>query len=115
MTGPNRGASRVKAWVAVVAVSLATALVTFAVFFLLGGFMLLVALNGFTSRQARPVFVIYAALMFGGSTLVASLINWLVIRRGFPAAGLNAWAAFLPAAACAAVLLLAPSLVFIFA
>lgn len=115
MTEQNRGASRVKAWAAMTAVSLAVAVLTFGLFFLLGGFMLLVALNGFTGAQARPVFVVYTALTFGGATLVAALINWLILRRGFPAAGIPTWAALLPAAAIAFVLLVAPALVFIYA
>lgn len=115
MAEQNRGAARVRAWAAMLVVSAAVALVTFAVFFLLGGFMLLVALNGFTSKQAEPVFIVYTALMFAGATIVAALCNWLILRRGFPAAGLPAWLALVPAAGFAFCLLVAPALFFIYA
>ena len=115
MIEQKRGASRLKAWAAMIAVSLTVALLTFAVFFLLGGFMLLVALNGFTGRQAQPIFLVYTALMFGGATLVAATFNLIVLRRGFPAAGIPPWTALLPAAGFAFILLAVPALLFIYA
>ena len=115
MIEQKRGTARVKAWAAMVAASLGVAIVVFVVFFLIGGFMLLVGLNGFNERQARPVFLVYTALMWGGATLVAFLFNWLIIRRGFPHAGLPVWAGLPPAAAFAFLLLALPALFFIFA
>jgi hypothetical protein len=96
------------------AVSLGVVLLAFVIFGLFGGFMLLVGLNGFTSKQAEPVFLVYTVLVTGGATLVAFLLNWLIIRRGFPAAGLPAWAGLFPAAALAFLLLAVPALFFIY-
>jgi hypothetical protein len=88
------------------AASLVVAAVAFVLFGLVGGFVLLIGLNGFTGAQAEPIFIAYFVLVFGVTTLVAALFNWLIIRRGFPAAGLSGWAAVVPAAASAMGLLL---------
>lgn len=97
--------ARRKAWVAMIITSLAVAAFTFVVCGLFGGFILMVALNGFSERQAQPIFIAYVVIVLGGCTLVAALLNWLILRRGFPAAGLPSWAALAPAAASAAGLL----------
>ncbi|HEV3468348.1 MAG TPA: hypothetical protein VG148_03445 [Pyrinomonadaceae bacterium] len=97
--------ARRKAWAAMFAASAAVAVVAFFIFGVFGGFVLLVALNGFSESQAAPVFVVYFVFVFGATTLVAALFNWLIIRRGFPAAGLSGWAALVPAAASAVGLL----------
>lgn len=114
MTNHNSRPARWKAWAAMLVVSLTVAGLAFVVFILMGGLMLIVGLNGMTSKQAEPIFLIYTLLVFGGATLVAALCNWLVIRRGFPAAGLPSWAALVPAAFAAGVVLAAPALVFIY-
>jgi uncharacterized membrane protein YhaH (DUF805 family) len=88
------------------AASLAVAAVAFVIFGLVGGFVLLIGLNGFSERQAQPIFIIYFVIVFGLTTLVAALFNWLIIRRGFPAAGISGWAALVPAVSAAVGLLL---------
>lgn len=97
------------------AASLAVAVASFFVFGVFGGFMLLVALNGFSERQAQPVFIIYFVLVLGLTTLVAALFNWLIIRYGFRAAGVSGWAAFVPAVASSlGLLLVGPALAVVF-
>jgi len=88
------------------AASLAVAVVTFVVVVLGGGFVLLVGLNGFNGRQAEPIFIAYFVVVLGGCTLVAALFNWLILRWGFPHAGVSSWAALVPAAAASFGLLL---------
>lgn len=102
----NSRPGRRKAWVAMCAASVAVALASFFVFGVFGGFMLLIGLNGFSERQAQPIFIAYFAIVLGLTTLVAALFNWLIIRRGYPAAGLPGWVALVPAAASALGLLL---------
>ncbi|HWS55152.1 MAG TPA: hypothetical protein VN228_13535 [Pyrinomonadaceae bacterium] len=106
---------RRKAWLAMSAASVAVAVVSFFVFGVFGGFMLLVALNGFSEKQAAPVFVIYFVVALGLTTLVAAFFNWLIIRYGFRAAGISGWAAFVPAAASSlGLLLVGPTLAVVF-
>lgn len=106
LTDHNPRPARRKAWLAMCAASLVVAAVAFVLFGLVGGFVLLIGLNGFTEKQAAPVFITYFVLVFGLTTLVAALFNWLIIRRGFPAARLSGWLAFVPAVASAVGLLL---------
>ncbi|MDQ3806029.1 MAG: hypothetical protein M3416_19635 [Acidobacteriota bacterium] len=106
VTNHHSRPARRKAWLAMCVASLAVAAVAFVIFGLVGGFVLLIGLNGFTEKQATPIFITYFVLVFGITTLVAALFNWLIIRRGFPAAGLSGWAAFVPAAASSVGLLL---------
>jgi hypothetical protein len=94
--------------------SLVVAVLTFVVFGLFGGFMLMVGLNGMTGKQAEPIFLAYFVLVLGGCAVVAALLNWLILRRGFPSAGLRSWAALVPAAVASAVLLLVgPVVIFV--
>lgn len=86
--------------------SLAVAVVSFVLFGLIGGFVLLVGLNGFSGSQAEPIFIAYFIFVLGASSLVAALFNWLILRRGFPGAGLSAWAALVPALVSAVGLLI---------
>lgn len=104
LTDPHTRRARRKAWIAMFVTSLLVAALTFVVFGLLGGFMLMVGLNGMSERQAQPVFLVYFALVLGGCALVTTLINWLILR-GLPAAGLRARAALVPAAVASAGLL----------
>lgn len=85
--------------------SLAVAAVTFVLFGLFGGFALLVALNGFSERQAYPFIITYFILVLAGCALFAALLNWLIIRRGFPASGLRPRAALVPAGVASLALL----------
>jgi hypothetical protein len=93
--------------------SLLVAVLTFVVFGLFGGFMLMVGLNGMTGRQAEPIFLAYFVIVLGGCALVATLLNWLILRRGFPSAGLRTRAALVPAAlASAGLLFVGPAIIF---
>lgn len=106
--------ARWKAWLAMWGASVAVAVASFVVFGLFGGFMLLVALNGFSERQAQPVFLAYFVFVLVVTTLAAALFNWLIIRYGFRAAGLRGWAAFVPAAVVSVgLLVVGPALAFI--
>ena len=102
----NSQPARRKAWLAMFAASAVVAVGAFFILGVFGGFMLIVALNGFSERQAQPIFIGYFVFVFGATTLVAALFNWLIIRRGFPAAGLSGWLSLVPAAASAVGLLL---------
>jgi hypothetical protein len=94
--------------------SLLVAVLTFVVFGLFGGFMLMVGLNGMTGRQAEPIFLVYFVIVLGGCAVVATLLNWLILRFGFPASGLRSWAALVPAAAASATLLfVGPAIIFV--
>lgn len=105
LTGPDTQRARQRAWIAMFVTSLAVAAVAFVLFGLFGGFVLLVALNGFSERQAYPIIITYFILVLAGCALVAALLNWLIIRRGFPASGLHRRAALVPAAAASLGLL----------
>lgn len=60
---------------------------TLAVFGLFGGFVLLVALNGFGGAEGLAVMIVYALLVVAGNAAATSLFNWLILRgraRGRP-------------------------------
>jgi hypothetical protein len=104
---------RLLAWLAMCVASVAVAVVSFVVFGLFGGFMLIVGLNGFSEKQAQPVFLTYFLIVLVITTLAGTLLNWLIIRYGFRAAALRGWVAFVPAAAASvALLIVGPALAF---
>lgn len=114
LTDPNSQCAQRRAWIAMFVTSIAIAVVTFVVFGLFGGFMLMVGLNGMTGRQSEPIFLVYFILVLGGCALVATLFNWLIIRRGEAASGLRSRVALVPAAvASAGLLLLGPAIIFV--
>ena len=102
----NSQKARRRAWLAMFATSVVIAVITFVVFGLFGGFILMVGLNGFTGSQAEPIFLTYFILVLVGCTVVAALLNCLILRSGFPASGLRARAALVPALAASAGLLI---------
>jgi hypothetical protein len=113
MINQSSQSARRKAWVLMFVTSFAVAVLTFVVFGLFGGFMLMVGLNGMTGKQAEPIFLIYFIIVLGGCALVATLFNWLIIRRGFPAARLRSRVALVPAAlASAGLLFVGPAIIF---
>ena len=110
----NSQRARRRAWLAMFATSVVIAVFTFVVFGLFGGFMLMVGLNGMTGKQAEPIFLIYAVVVLVGCTVVAALLNWLILRRGFPTSGLRSRAALVPAAvASAGLLFVGPAIIFV--
>lgn len=106
--------SRRMAWLAMCAMSVTVAVVSFVVLGIFGGFMLLLALNGFSEKQAQPILLTYLLLVLGLTTLAGALFNWLVVRYGFRGAGLPGWAVFVPAAAASlGLILVGPALFFL--
>ena len=74
-------------WFALFAVDVAVTAVTLVVFGLFGGFMLLVALNGFSGDEGLRIMIVYALVVVAGNALAAALFNWLILRgrsRGGP-------------------------------
>ena len=65
------------------AIALVVGGVCFGVCGLGGGFMLMVALNGFSERQAEPVFITYFGLALLANLAGATAVNWLAGRRWF--------------------------------
>lgn len=67
----------------------------------LGGFVLLVLLNGFSERQATPVLIGYALLVFGAMLLFSFGLSWLTVRQVFKEKAPRWWALLLVAFASA--------------
>jgi hypothetical protein len=83
MTQPAQGRGAVlAAYFILDFVITSAALVVFGAF---GGFMLLLALNGFSSRDATPIIVGYCALVILGNLVATTLAN-LLLRRLWPLA-----------------------------
>lgn len=77
----------------------------------LGAFVLMVALNGFSERDAVPIFVVFAALFATGTALLVALVNVLALGR--TSGGGRRWLAAAALGAVAGALQLAPILVFL--
>lgn len=67
-------------WFALFAVDFAVTAVTLVAFGLFGGFMLLVALNGFSGDEGLRIMIVYALLVAAGNALATCLFNRLILR-----------------------------------
>lgn len=93
------------AWLAFALIDLVITAVVIVVFGLFGGFILMVALNGFSSRDAEPIFIGYYVVLLVGNALVNILAN-LLMRRIWPlTAALPSWAAYVTALAVTVMLM----------
>jgi hypothetical protein len=100
-------AARPVPWFALFAVDVAVSAVTLIAFGLFGGFMLLVALNGFSGDEGRRIIIVYALLVVAGNALVAGLFNWLILRGRAAGRPVARGAVFMPAVATTLALLVA--------
>ena len=85
------------AWIALFVIDVVITLVTLVVFGVMGGFFLLVALNGFTTAQSTPVFIGYYVFVFLVNVLATFLANLLIRKLWRVASGLPVRAALVPA------------------
>jgi hypothetical protein len=100
-------AARPVPWLALFAVDVAVSAATLVLFGLFGGFMLLVALNGFSGDEGLRIMIAYALLVVAGNALAASLSNWLILRARSPGGRAPRRAVVVPAAAATLALLVA--------
>ena len=74
-------------------------------------FAVVIALNGYSQRQAIPIFAAFAVLFALGTALLVAVLNVVVLGR--TAAGARRWGASALLGAGAGMLQLVPSLVFL--
>ena len=67
-------------WLTLFVVDIALSVVTFVIFGVFGGLIMLIALNGFNGRQGGAILTGYAVIVLVGNALVASLVNWMIVR-----------------------------------
>lgn len=78
-------------WIVLIALSILISAVILTLMGGLGGFLLLLALNGFSESEATPIIGCYALFVLVLDLVPASLIGWWVVRRWFPQAGIPFW------------------------
>jgi hypothetical protein len=78
-------------WLILIGISTLISLIILAIFGGLGGMFLLLALNGFSESQAMPFIGCYALFVLALALIPATLIDWWVVRRWFPQAGVPLW------------------------
>lgn len=100
-------AARPVPWLALFAVDFAVTAVTLVAFGLFGGFMLIVALNGFSGDEGLRIMIAYALLVVAGNALATCLFNWLILRGRAGVRPVPRRAVFAPAVATTLALLVA--------
>jgi hypothetical protein len=100
-------AARPVPWFALFAVDFAVTAVTLVAFGLFGGFMLIVALNGFSGDEGLRIMIVYALLVVAGNALATCLFNWLILRGRARGERVPRRAVFAPAVATTVALLVA--------
>ena len=99
--------ARAVPWLALFAVDTAVTAVTLVVFGLFGGFVLLVALNGFSEGDGLRIMIVYALLVVAGNAAATGLFNWLILRGRARGRAVPRRAVLAPAAATTFALLVA--------
>lgn len=79
----HTGFVRPTPWGWMLAATLLVTGVTLVVFGAIGGFMLLVGLNGVSERTGGTIILVYALAVLAGNFAVAWLFNWLIARRRY--------------------------------
>jgi hypothetical protein len=56
-----------------------------------GGFMMLVALNGFSDSQATPILIIFALIVIGISITLSTTASWVFIKSCQAESAIRFW------------------------
>ena len=88
----HTGLVRPTPWGRMLLATCAVTALTLVVFVLFGGFVLLVALNGFSESEGGAIMLAYAAVVLAGNFAVAALFNWLIARRRYAGTRGAGWA-----------------------
>jgi hypothetical protein len=67
-------------WLILILISLITNIVVFTICGAGGGFMMLVALNGFSERAATPILILFALIMLGVSIALSTATSWIYVK-----------------------------------
>jgi hypothetical protein len=78
-------------WLILIVISTVISVVILTILGGLGGMILLLALNGFSESESTPIIGCYALFVLGLDLIPATLIDWWVVRRWFPQAGVPLW------------------------
>lgn len=78
-------------WIVLIVVSTVISATILAIMGGIGGMALLLALNGFSESQATPIIGCYALFVLGLDLIPVILLDWWVVKRWFPQAGVPFW------------------------
>jgi hypothetical protein len=78
-------------WIALLLISFITTIIVFATCGAAGGFMMLVALNGFSESDATPILIIFALIVIGTSVVISTAASWVFIKARHVEAGFRFW------------------------
>jgi len=67
-------------WIILILITLIVNILTFAICGFGGGFILLVAINGFSEADATSIFVIFTLMVFGISFFLSTAACWVFLK-----------------------------------
>ncbi len=67
-------------WLILILISLMTNIMVFTICGGGGGFILLVALNGFSEKAATPILILFALIMLGISVALSTAASWIYVK-----------------------------------
>jgi hypothetical protein len=85
-------------WTLLILIAFITAVVVLATCGLGGGFMVLIALNGFSESEGTPILIVFALIVIGISIALSTAASWAFVKarhaestsRFWRVAGINA-------------------------